>query len=376
LGEYPYIYVKKTPPMKKIIFQCSALLLLTGYMSAQHMAAYLDYRDRFFVFDRGETRQLESYKITSFQVGGKCLGYINYGGDLKVYHNGSDRILERVPPTEYHVTDYLMGYSLYSILKVFDDGDVMTLCSNTNGYIVADSLIIYYDEVQQQLNVYQNGRIQTIEDGLMQWPIRSYDAGDNIIAYITTFDNKFKIYYRGEVIVVDDNVEETVYKAGRDIVGFMNLVTNAFMVFYKGDYFDLEPFAPKSFQMGDEMMAYVTREGDFRVFENGELITISTFEPEFYTLTDSTLIFSEDGFLKTWCDGRVYEVERYIPEIFRISERSVAYIDVNRRIQAFIKCKPVTISYEMVNDLDMVRNLIIFNVGVNTTKIWYNGVVY
>ncbi len=362
--------------MKRLFFPFIALLMFAGTLSAQHLAAYLDYMDRFFIFDRGETKQLESYKITSFQVGGNCMGYVNYGRDLKVYYNGSARLLERVPPTEYHVTDYLMGYSMYSILKVFDDGDVKTLCSNTNGYIVADSLIAFYDEVQQKLNVYHNGMIRTIEDGLMQWPIRSYEAGDNILAYITTFDNKFKIYYRGEVIIVDHNVQETVYKAGRDIVGFMNLVTNAFMVFYKGEYFDLEAFAPRSFQMGDEMMAYVAQEGDFKVFENGELVTISTFEPDFYHLTDSMLVYAENGFLKTWCDGRVYEIERYIPEVYKISERSVAYIDVNRRIKAFIRCRPVTISYEMVNDIDMIRNLIIFNVGVNTTKIWYNGVVY
>ena len=176
--------------------------------------------------------------------------------------------------------------------------------------------------------------------------------------------------------MVDDNVRETVYKAGRDIVGFMNLATNAFMVFYKGEYFDLEAFAPRSFQVGDEMMAYVSEIGDFKIFENGELVTISTFEPEFYELKDSTLIFAEDGFLKTWCNGRVYEIERYIPQVYRVSERTVAYIDVNQRIKAFTGCKPVNISYEMVNSLDMIRNLIIYNIGISTTKIYYKGKVY
>jgi hypothetical protein len=30
----------------------------------------------------------------------------------------------------------------------------------------------------------------------------------------------------------------------------------------------------------------------------------------------------------------------------------------------------------MVNDLEMVRNIIIFNEGVNTVRIWYKGKVY
>jgi hypothetical protein len=362
--------------MKKAF--CGILLLMAclPQVSSQHLAAYLDYMDRFFVFDRGETKQLESYKLTSFQVGGNCVGYVNYHGDLMVYHNGSTRQLERNRPSEYHVTDYLMGYSINSVLKVFDDGELQTLCSNTNGYIVEDSLIVFYDEVQQQLKVYHGGEIRVIEDGLMEWPIRSYQSGDNILAYITTFDNKFKIYYRGEVITVDHNVQETIYKAGRDILGFMNLATNAFMVFYKGNFYDLEAFRPESFQMGDEMMAYVTQEGDFKLFEKGELVTIHSFPPENYVLTDSSLVFEDQNFLKTWCNGRVYEVERYVPPLYKISERSVAYIDINNRIKAFIRCQPVLISYEMVNDLDMVRNIIIFNEGVNTVRLWYQGKLY
>jgi hypothetical protein len=269
-----------------------------------------------------------------------------------------------------------MGYSINSVLKVFDDGEVKMLCNNTNGYIIEDSLITFYDEVQQQLKVYHNGQVRVIEDGLMEWPIRSYQSGDNILAYITTFDNKFKIYYRGEVIIVDYNVRETLYKAGRDIVGFMNLVTNAFMVFYKGEFYDLEAFKPLSFQMGDEMMAYVTQEGDFKIFENGELVTIHSFPPDKYILKDSTLVFEEERFLKTWCNGRVNEVERYIPRLYKISEKSVAYIDVNNRIKANVRCQPVHVSYEMVNDLDLVRNVIIYNVGVNTVKIWYEGKLY
>jgi hypothetical protein len=352
------------------------MMILPGYIDAQHLAAYLDYMDRFMVFDGGVTSEIENYKVNSFQVGGICIGYVSYGNDFKAYYRGSVRILEHVPPSEYTVTDYLLGYSIFSVLKVFDDGEVKAICNNTNGYIVEDSLIAYYDGVQKILNIYQDGQVRTIEDGLLQWPIRSYASGDNILAYITEFDNKFKIYYRGRLQVVDDNVRETVYKAGRDIVGFMNLATNAFMVFYKGRFYDLEAFAPRSFQAGDEMLAYVNDQGAFKVFENGELVTISNYEPESYQLTDSTLVFVEDGFLKTWCDGRVYVIERYVPSVYRISERTVAYIDVNNRIKAFRRCEPISISLEMVNSLDMIRNLIIYNVGVNTTRIWYDGKVY
>jgi hypothetical protein len=360
----------------RIICLLLFFVLLFRLSHAQHLAAWLDYLDRFYVFDRGQKKQLEHYKITSFGVGGDCILYVDYSHNLKVYHDGRVIKLEEMAPTKYTVTDYLVGYSVYNVLKIFEDGQQKIICSNVDDYVIEDSLVVYYDRVQQRLNAYHNGSTVTLEDGLLQWPIRSFRSGDNVFAYITNTEDKFKIYYRGRLMVINDYVRETVYKAGRDIVAYMNNQSNAFVVFYKGDFFVLEPFLPESFEVGDEILAYVDVNGAFKIFEGGDLKLISSYTPDFYQLTDSTLVFGEDGFLKTWCDGNVHEIERYIPEQYRVSERTIAYTDINRRIQAYSRCEKINISYEMVNSLDMIRNLIIYNVGVNTTKIWYNGKVY
>ncbi len=354
----------------------ASLTLFCQNSVSQHLAAYLDYMDRFFVFDMGIEERLEHYKINSFQVGGNCLLYVDYSSNFKVYYEGQVSQLEEMEPTSYFATDYLAAWSVFNVLKIFEEGEQKVLCSNVDHYIVEDSLVVYHDKVQKQLNVYHQGQTITLEDGLIQWPIRSYRSGDNIFAYITSFDDKFKIYYRGRLLVINDFVRETVYKAGRDVVAYMNQPTNAFVAFYQGDFYILDQFMPESFQVGDGMVAFIDNNGKFKIFEGGDLKQISSFTPDFYELTDSTLVFSEDGFLKTWCDGRVYEVERYIPELYKVSERTIAYIDINRRIKAFRKCERLNISYEMVNSLDMIRNLIIYNVGVNTTKIWYEGELY
>ena len=353
-----------------------SFVFICQYSVSQHLAAYLDYMDRFFVFDTGIEERLEHYKINSCQVGGTCLLYVDYSNNFKVYYEGQVSQLEEMEPTSYFATDYLAAWSIFNVLKVFEEGEQKTLCSNVDHYIVEDSLVVYHDKVQKQLNVYHMGQTITLEDGLMQWPIRSYRSGDNIFAYITSFDDKFKIYYRGQLLEINDFVRETVYKAGRDVVAYMNQPTNAFVAFYQGDFYILDQFMPESFQVGDGMVAFIDNNGKFKIFEGGDLKQISSFTPEFYELTDSTLVFGEDGFLKTWCDGQVFEVERYIPELYRVSERTIAYIDINRRIKAFRKCEKMNISYEMVNSLNMIRNLIIFNVGVNTTKIWYEGELY
>ena len=343
---------------------------------SQHLAAYLDYMDRFYVFDAGTEKRLEHYKITSFKVGGDCVMYVDYSSNLKVYQDGRVRLLEETAPTSYEVSDYLAVWSVYNVLKAFEDGKELVLCSNVGRYVAEDSLVVFYDVQQKELKAFRNETTETLEDGLIEWPLASWSSGDNVFAYITTFENKFKIYYRGQLHVVDDFVKETVYKAGRDVVAYTNQPANAFIAFYKGDFYILDPFVPRSFQVGDGMVAFVDYNGGFKIFEGGELKLISSFTPDFYELTDSTLVYGEDGFLKSWCGGRSHEIEHYIPELYRISERTVAYIDVNRRVRAFRKCEKINISLEPVNNLEMFRNLIVFNIGINTTRIWYEGRIY
>jgi hypothetical protein len=95
--QYRYIYTIKTGIMKRFTLPAVFLLIVPELVSSQHLAAYLDYRDRFMVFDRGETKEVENYKVISFQVGGNCIGYQSYGNDLKVYYKGAVRTLESPP---------------------------------------------------------------------------------------------------------------------------------------------------------------------------------------------------------------------------------------------------------------------------------------
>ncbi len=81
-------------------------------------------------------------------------------------------------------------------------------------------------------------------------------------------------------------------------------------------------------------------------------------------------------FFKTYCNGQVYVVERYIPQSYKIDYNTIAYLDQSSFVKAFQFCEPITISYEKVAELELIRNLIIYVEGINKTMIYFNDKVY
>ncbi|MCD4666030.1 MAG: hypothetical protein K8R68_12235 [Bacteroidales bacterium] len=361
--------------MKKIIFIIAALIFqFTG--QAQYLAAFNDNLHRFWAFEVGIFTQLEHLEIQEYQVGGNLIAYIDGGSNLKIYSHGETETLISGSPIKFTATDYLLGYSIYEQLNVYENGKSKVLSTQCDGYIVQDSLIGWHDRINQTIRIYYNGRIFTIEDGLIYNPIKEFKTGDNTAAYVRNSTQEFLVFYLGEVYVLDQYVEEMVFEAGRDIVAYIDVPDQAFKVFFRGEEYEIESFKPKSFKVGDEIMAYVDNLGKLKLFENGEVVTLSNFEPQFYSITDRVIVFEEQGFFKTYCNGQVYVVERYIPQPYRVDYNSIAYLDQNRFVKAFQQCEPVNISFEKVNEISLIRDLIIYVVGINKTKIYFNGQVY
>jgi hypothetical protein len=361
--------------MKKIFF-LFIILFTTSSAYNQYLAAYSNYLKHFWAFEAGSFQKLEHIPIKEYQVGGILIAYIDNKDNLKIYRNGTVETLMQGAPIKFTATDFLLGYSLYQQLNVYDNGKTKVLSTECSDYIVRDSLIGWHNQLKKTLQVYYNGRIITLIDGLLYFPIEEFKAGDNIIAFIHSSTEQFYIFYLGKLQLIDDFVEDLVFEAGRDIVGYMDIPDQSFNAFFRGNKYELETFRPKSFQVGDEILAYVDNLGKLKYFENGKVQTISSFEPQFYTVEDKVLIFEEQGYLKTLCNGKVYIVERYLPQPYRIDFNTIAYLDQSGFVKAFQNCEQVTIGFSKVNEISLIRDLIVYVEGVNKTKIYFNGQVY
>jgi hypothetical protein len=361
--------------MKKV-FLLILIFLLTCDLKSQHLGAYTDYNNHFYIFDKGKSIQVEDLEVQSFSIGGECVLYINNQGHLKLYFNGTVQKLEAGGVKNYYTTDHLAAYTIFEKLNVIEKGQLATLTTRCPLYRVEDSLIVFYDKNLESLRVYSDGTIQDIENGLVGLPVSHLSSGDNIVAYISSRTKDFKIFYKGVNTTILSNVSGLTFDAGKDIVAYVNSIDNTFHAYYKGEDSQLESFPPKWFGAGDEFVAYVDNMGFLKAFYKGDLIELSSYPPDGHVIEDNLLLFTEGQYFKIFNKGQVYEVEAYIPRNFKLDWNTVAYIDNTNRIWLFTNGEKKFLINDFVNSFEVHRDLILMNVKLNRNIIYYQGDFY
>jgi hypothetical protein len=359
-------------------FSCFILLILvfTPVAMPQDLGAYSDYQGHFFIFDKGKSIKVEDIQVQSFIIGGESVLYINSQGHLKIYRNGLVSDLENGGATKYYATDHLAAYQLFDQLLVVIDNTPVTLARRCPVYQVQDSLIVFYDDESRSLKIYYKENITEIESGLIGMPVARLKSGDNIVAYISSRTNDFKIWYGGESHTVLNNADRVNFRAGKDIVAYTNNLDNSFHAFYKGNDYVLDEFMPKSFRVGDGFVAYIDYTGEFKVFYNGEAITLSNYGPEEYFAEDNLLVYSENNYFKVFCNGKGYELEGYIPTSFKYDQSTLIYPDNSNRLWIFDGTEKKYLTNDLIESFNVYRNLIILQAKVDRNIIYYNDKFY
>jgi len=98
--------------MRKFII---AIVLFGSVISlkAQSIAAYVNYRDQFVVFDDGETKVLEQLPPQSFKIGPDYLAYIDNISNLKVYYEGKVETIDPGVVLKYFAGDDYLVFEKY-----------------------------------------------------------------------------------------------------------------------------------------------------------------------------------------------------------------------------------------------------------------------
>jgi 10-bladed beta propeller domain len=362
--------------MKKV---CMILILevfycLSGF--SQYLAAFSDNMDYFYVFDAGQIVQLEYQKVKDFSVGGNCVLYKDSRSRLKMYYKGKVSELSVNEIKDFIALDYLAVYSYAGIIYIIENGNVKTINTHSLNYIAQDSVVAFYDDVQSFLAAYYHGRIYHLEDGLLANQPSSFRCGDNIIAYVSARTGDLMVFYQGGTYKLEQFVSEGTYKAGKDIVAYMNAADQKFKVFYRGETFVIEDFPPLSYKTGDGIVAYVDNSGRFKVFSNGEVTDISSSEPGFYDVQNRIVVYEEQGYFKTWYKDQFYTIENYVPTKWKAQWNTIVYIDQNRNIRVFRDGEDKVLTYDIVEDMDLYRDVIVTNKGMNIHNVYYNGRKY
>ncbi len=359
--------------MMKYVAICF-ISLMSQIVLSQGVAAYSDYHKRFWVFDSGKSRQLEYQPILSYAVGGNCVGYVTNSNHLKVYYNHIDYELGSMI-SSYSVTDHLFTYKINSQLFVFEEGHKQLLSKYVGQYKAGDSLVAFFDTEKRYFQVYYHGQIITLADGLLSDDISNFIVGPNMVCFRDLYRNIW-LFYQGSLIELLKTNEEVVSKIGRDVLAFIDPSTDYLQVFYQGEVLAIETFRPESFQVGYNKVAYVTNTGDFKLFDHGQIYDISSFAPDMYELRGDLLIYQQQGQLFAFFNGENYLIENYIPSDFKLNYNALAYLDQNGYLRLFKEGVMFDLSFDKINEYQVLTNTVIFNEGMNTTKVFYDGRIY
>lgn len=341
------------------------------------IAAYSDNLNRFYVFYNGNTRQIEHLPIQNYKIGGNCLAYNDNTGNFKVFYKNKLEKLQDgfVNEDMYWPTDNLLVYRMGQQLKVFDRGTTLTLSGATDNVAIGDSIVVWYDKMANALRIYYDRQRIDVVDGLLNATITNFKAGANIVAFIDN-NRYFRVWYKGEDIELISGVSNVNYDAGRNVVAYWNAAYNSFNLFYKGEDILIDEYEPESFKAGDDMLAYVDNVGEFKCYYDGQIYDVSAYAPDWYGPDDNLLIYSEQGAFKCFYKGQKYFIENYVPEDFQVNNNSIAYLDQQGRLKAFIAGETVTVSKEIVQAYMISRNTIQYMLGNRTNKVYWENNTY
>ena len=355
-----------------LIFACC----LGHSMAAQDVAAFIDPYNNFMLFDHGVFSKLEGQRPEQFAVGGNNVAYIAYNGDLRVHANGTTTTLDRTDGMRPVVTDNLIAFVNAGTLKVWDGRQMNSVCYNTDSFLAEDSLVAFFDGARSLLNVYYDGQVILLEDALANWPVANWKAGDNVLAWVTTVEKKFKVLYRGGIYELNDLVQDMDYQVGRDIVAYQDASDKGFKVFNAGELHDVEPFMPKSYQCGAGLVAYVDQNDELKVFQKGKVYSMMDFAPKEYFARDSLVVARDGNQMLVFQNGATHRVLQYWPTSWSVSWSTLAYADNNGNVAAWHDGKSaIVIHGGPFEQMQLLRGLVLATRG-STTRVWWKNEVF
>ncbi len=341
--------------------------------NAQYISAYEDNRNYFYVFENGFPRQLETAPVGKYKIAGNSMLYVNNANELRVWYAGQKLEIGEAANTNLFASANLLYYTCINTLSVIEKGNPIILSYFLREYKAGDNIIAFKDDRLEVLKVYYNGTIHEIEYTLAS-DLNKFDVGYNTMAF-TNGSHEFKVFCEGEIYELA-TWEPDQFLCGKDMVAFIDGGSKQFNLFYKDKIIKLENFSPLSMQMGHSVLAYVSDENALKVFQNGKLLKLEAFEPDFYKVKDDLLVFYCNQRFQVINNGVRYELENAPPRSYVVSRNYMAYLDNAGRLKFFDNGKTNLVTTETVDSYEVNGDVLKYYVANNTAKIYWKGKNY
>lgn len=363
--------------MKKHFFIFSALLLLfsTGAFS-QNLSAYVNVRGEFYAFEDSFTHQLDYLPPLEFKVGGNAIAFTDNKSDFNIYQYGA-----RHKPIDGLVQAYGVSNDLIYIKTAasgyaWDKGQLVLLTRFAGDYVLCDSMVGFIDAPSRNFYYYYDGKIRLGEEGTTTTQAATVLAsGPNVIAFKSR-DYAFKIIWRDGVYEQETDYPQKV-KAGTDIAAWLDQYDTGLRVFYRGETKVIEDFSPRAYEVGNDLMAYVTRDEYFRIFYRGTIYEIGQFVPAYFKIQDNVIVYADRvGYTYAFWQGQSYPLENFIPSSIVMGQNTVMYYDKSKVLNIFSFGEKHTMPIETYFSTRLDFDVVQMELQAKRFKFFNRGKVY
>lgn len=365
--------------MKKIATLLLFFVIAATAFAQEGVGYYYDYYDHLYVFDHGNTIQVESNKVDSLMGGDDYMAYIDQRSDLRVYYDGYVNTLEEEVPSVMIATAHNLVYKMQNRLMIVEKGVKKKLDNWVGDFSVGDSIIVWQSQPSLDIMAYQNGEIKTIEAAVALKVINSQKTGKSLFAY-SDLNNEFKIYDQGQIFdTKSSNIRS--FKCGRGVVAYIDRFNNAFNIYSNGSINTVATQMPQKYFVTEDMVSYLDYESNFMIYYNNVATKIESFEPQLYQAKENVLLFFYQPEMRIVYGGAVYTLEKFF-DVDRAAQvilgiNSALYIDNSMRAKYFYKGQTFeNFLIEKPQGFRLFRDLPRFKYGNHTIGFFYNGKLY
>lgn len=345
--------------MKKYLILFFPLsFFISDFSFSQNLSAFVNIRNEFYIFEDSFTHQIDYLPPLSYKIGGNSVAYIDNKNTFRIYQYGAITTPIKGIVSDYGVSSSLVFLRTPGSMYVFDQGQLNLLTRFVGPYVLCDSIVGFIDYASRNLFAYHNGAIKLLKQGVSDPAATFMAQGGNLFAYMT-YDNVFSIYYHDSVYE-----QQTTYplqvKAGNDVVAYLDQYDPGLHVFYKGETKIIEEFDPRIFLVGNDLIAYVTDNGEFKIFWNGSVFDMGNYSISQLKVQDNIVFFNDRlNYLNIFYKGKSRELENFIPTRYNISQSTFYYYDLNNHLKIFsdgvLKEMPIETYLALSNDYDVVK---------------------
>lgn len=364
--------------MKDHLFACLAIsLIVVADARAQSVVPVITSYGRLVAFQNGVFQEVDARKPQASYPSGNRLAYLTDAGDLKLFADGKVTTVQAGEPVQVATSNYLLAWKSGPSLRIPGAGGGKILCPSVGRFTVSDSIIAFHDQMQQTLSAFWDGRTVPIADVMMTSESVVWKTGSNTLLLYDLGQRRVLLFYHGRTSVLCKGDNPSRSEPGGDMVAFMDEFDDTFRVFDKGEEYEVDPFAPASFQVGNGLVAYVNSAGAFKCFQDGRVWDISDFAPDEYAVQDSLIVFREGDLFKVFSGGATQTLERTMPSQWKVSGGMVAWLDVSGVVKLFHSGEKVTVSKESgITRFDLYPGAVSYRSNSGSTKVWWSGKLY